>query len=139
VASISKSTSHCSFTGTAADDRCCSYQELPRYAGISAPTVLHILHNKIGIRRTAASWLLCSLPEIQMQEHVATAHVHLEQYANNADILLDRIVSLAEVKMKHQSTKCSSWYMIIRNITVCHNIPHRQIVNVKYRTDLLEH
>jgi hypothetical protein len=33
---------------------------------------------------------------------------------------------------RDKSRKCSLWYMIIRKVIVCHNIPHRYIVNVKY-------
>jgi hypothetical protein len=43
-----------------------SHQKLARYAGISAPMLLGILHDKWRMRNIAIRWVLHSLSKIQM-------------------------------------------------------------------------
>jgi len=71
-------------------------RELAAEVGVCHKTVLHLLHDILGYRKTAAQWVPHTLFEVQQWQQYAIAQDLLDQNQREGDDFLGRIVTLDE-------------------------------------------
>ena len=77
-------------------DRRWTIRELACETGLSHMTVLHILKERLHMRKIASRRVLHSLTGIQKWERYESAWMHLQRYKKKGDAFLHRIIALDE-------------------------------------------
>ncbi|PNF37899.1 hypothetical protein B7P43_G06200, partial [Cryptotermes secundus] len=87
-------------------------RELARETRLAHTTVLHILKERLGMRKTALRWVAHDLTEMQKWLRYDAARNHLERYEREREAFLRRIITLDETwtksyepQMKRQSNE----------------------------------
>ena len=93
-------------------DRRHTIRELARETGLAHTTVLHILKERLGMRKIASRWVPHDLTEMQKWLRYDAARNHLERYEREGEAFLRRIITLDETwaksyepQMKRQSNE----------------------------------
>ena len=148
-------------------DRRWTFQELACETGLSHTTDLHILKERLHMRKIASCWVPHSLTEIQKWQRYESARMHLECYKKKGDAFLHRIIALDEAwarayepEMKWQSNEWRHYgsprknrvrqnpsnakVMVIfaydsASIIPIHAVPQHRTVTGQYYADFLEH
>ena len=91
-------------------DRCHTIRELARETGLAHMTVLHILKERLGMRKIASRWVPHDLTEMQKWLRYDAARNHLERYEREGEAFLCRIITLDETwaKSYEPQLKCQS-------------------------------
>ena len=91
-------------------DRRHTIRELARETGLAHTTVLHILKECLGMRKTASRWVPHDLTEMQKWLQYDAARNHLERYEREGEAFLHRIITLDETWAKscEPQMKCQS-------------------------------
>ena len=77
-------------------DRRWTIRELACETGFSHTTVLHILKERLHMRKIASRWVPHSLTEIQKWQRYESARMHLKRYKKKGGAFLHRIIALDE-------------------------------------------
>ena len=77
-------------------DRRHTIHELARETGLAHTTVLHILKERLGMRKIASRWVPHDLTELQKWLRYDAARSHLEHYEREGEAFLRRIIMLDE-------------------------------------------
>ncbi|XP_055939356.1 uncharacterized protein LOC129968990 [Argiope bruennichi] len=140
--------------------RCQTIRELARQTVFAHTTVLHILKERLGMRKMASRCVPHHLTEMQKWLRYDAARTHLERYEREGEALLLRIITLNETwsrsyqpKLKRQSNewrhygspRSSKFLQSPRNVKVMlilvydwddvilmHTVPPQQAVNAQY-------
>ena len=148
-------------------DRRWTIRELACETGLSHTTVLHILKERLHMRKIASRWVAHSLTEIQKWQRYESARMHLKRYRKKGDAFLHRIIELDEgwaraykPEMKRHSNVWRHYgsprktkvrqnpsiakVMIIftydsAGIILTHAVPQHRTVTGQYYADFLEH
>jgi len=135
--------------------------------GFSHTTDLHILKERLHMRKIASRWVPHSLTEIQKWQPYESARMHLERYKKKGDVFLHLIIALDEAwaraykpEMKRQSNKWRHYgshrktkarqhpsndkVMLIfaydsAGIILTHPVPQYRTVTGQYYADFSEH
>ena len=91
-------------------DRRWTIRKLACETGLSHTTVLHILKERLHMRKITSRWVPHSLTEIQKWQRYESNRMHLERYKKEGDAFLHPIIALDEAwarayesEMKRQS------------------------------------
>ncbi|GBL74125.1 hypothetical protein AVEN_231020-1 [Araneus ventricosus] len=77
-------------------DRCHTIRELARDAGLAYTTVLHILKERLGMRKIASRWVPHDFTEMQKWLRYDSARNHFERLEREGKAFLRRIIMLDE-------------------------------------------
>jgi len=69
-------------------DRRHTIREMARATGLAHTTVLHILKERLGMRKIASRWVPHDLMEMQKWLRYDAAHNHLEHYESEGGFLM---------------------------------------------------
>jgi len=148
-------------------DRWWTIRELACETGLSHTTILHILKERLHMRKIASRWVPQSLTEIQKWQRYKSAWMHLERYKKKGDAFLHHIIALDEawaraykLEMKRQSNEWCHYgspritkvwqnpsnakVMVIfaydsAGIILTQAVPQHRTVTGQYYADFLEH
>ena len=81
-------------------DRSHTIRELARQTGLAHTTVLHILKERLGMRKIASQWVPHDLTEMQKWLRYDAARNHLECYEREGEAFLRHIITLDETWAK---------------------------------------
>ena len=73
---------------------------LARETGLAHTTVLHILKERLGMRKIASRWVPRDLTEMKKWLRYDAARTHLERYEREGEVFLRRIITLDETWAK---------------------------------------
>ncbi|KFM70806.1 Mariner Mos1 transposase, partial [Stegodyphus mimosarum] len=135
--------------------------------GLAPTTVLHILKERLSMRKIASRWVPHQLTEMQKWLRYDAARTHLERYEREGDAFLRRIITLDETWARlyqpelkrqsnewrhHGSPRRSKFRQNPSNVKVMvilvydcdgviltHTVPPQQTVTAQYYCSFLEH
>ena len=144
-------------------DRRHTIRELARETGLARMTVLHILKERMGMRKIASQWVPHDLTEMQKWLQYDAARNHLEHYEREGEAFLRHIITLDETWAKSYEPQLFNWrhygspqkskvrqnpsnvkVMVILvydcdGVILMHTVPRQQTVSVQYYCSFLEH
>ena len=148
-------------------DRRHTIRELARETGLAHTTVLHILKERLGMRKIASRWVPHDLTEMEKWLRYDAARNYLESYENEGEAFLRRNITLDEkwAKSYEPQMKCQSneWchfgsprtskvrqnpsnvkVVVILvydcdGVILTYTVPRLQTVNAQYYCSFLEH
>jgi len=140
-------------------------RELAAEVGVCHKTVLHILHDILGYRKTAAHWVPHTLSKVQQWHWYAIAQDLLDRYQREGDDFLGKIVTLDETwahsyephlkwqsnewkhpgsprpkKVRPTQSNVKAMFIVAYDtdgVILHHTVPQRQTVNAAYYCNFL--
>ncbi|GFR30061.1 regucalcin [Trichonephila clavata] len=133
------------------EDRRWTLLELKRASGIEKRTVQRLLCNELHLRKIAARWVPHALTEVQRWFRYAICSDHFERWLQDGDQFLSRIIAIDEfwamayepelksqfVEWRHAELPRRQKVLVVRDIIVCHFVPHGRTVTAQYYRDFL--